>query len=184
VIGPHLIDRNRFRRVPKERLNGPGDRFGHRLMAYHTGWRKSSAEAIALLEASGFQRGRDFDVVARIDKNNPAVLRAAVRRFNIVFSGSFSETGPINLIEYVVQGFLVAGHKDWWTGYGLDATVWSYDPARREEMRARLAWLLDPANLDELEAHRERICRHLCERPDMDWEPSVDHLAEIVRRAL
>lgn len=183
---PHPIDRDRFRRVPKGALNRKRwwNSRQHRMMVYHAGWRKNSAETIAVLEAMGHARGQDFDVIDVVDKNDPQSMRDLVERYNIVFSGSFSESGPINMIEYLMQGFVIAGHEDWWDGYGFPESVWSYDPALQGEMRRRLAWLMDNRNVPVMQDHRDRILRHFMTRQDMDWDVALDRLGEVIRRVL
>ena len=185
-FGPHPIDKDRFRRVPKKELNRkkPWSLRKNRLMIYHAGWRKNSAETIALLEENELGRGKKFDVVNHIDKDDYRVMRRLVKNYNIIFSGSFSESGPINLIEYLIQGFVVAGHEAWWSGYDFPETVWSYDSALRHLMVQRLTWLLDDANIPLIQDHRDRILRYFMSRRDMEWDHYLDKLAEIIRRAL
>lgn len=185
-FGPHPIDRERFRRVPKLRLQRKRwwNAHEHRMLVYHAGWRKNSAEAIVLLEGLGHARGQRFGVTDFIDKNDEGAMAELVETYNIIFSGSFSESGPINMIEYLIQGFVIAGHEDWWDGYGFAESVWSYDPALRGEMTRRLAWLMDNRNVGAMQDHRDRILNHFMTRDDMDWDVFLDRLGEVVRRAL
>jgi hypothetical protein len=136
------------------------------------------------LEENEFGRGKKFDVENHIDKDDYRVMRRLVKNYNIIFSGSFSESGPINLIEYLVQGFVVAGHEAWWSGYDFPETVWSYDPALRHVMVQRLTWLLEEANVPLIQDHRDRILRYFMSRPDIEWDDYLDKLAEIIRRAI
>lgn len=184
-VGLHPIDRARFRRWPKARLNRQRwwTRRRHRMMVYHAGWRKNSAEAIAMMKGLGFREGKHFDVVDFVNKNDEASMKALVDRYNIVFSGSFSESGPINIIEYLIQGFVIAGHEAWWDGYGFAESVWSYDPSQADEMRRRLLWLMDEGNLPAMLRHRERIHSHFMEREDMAWDGFIDRLLAIIERA-
>lgn len=183
---PHPLDRQRFRRTPKRRLDRKRwwNARENRMLVYHGGWRKNSAETIAMLDELGYARGQRFDVTDFVDKNDQRRMAELVDRYNIIFSGSFSESGPINMIEYLVQGFVIAGHEDWWPGYGFEESVWSYDPALRGEMARRMAWLMDNRNVGAMQDHRDRILRHFLTREDMDWDVFLDKLAGIVRRAL
>ncbi len=183
---PHPIDRERFRRVPKLTLNRKRwwNAREHRMLVYHAGWRKNSAEAIALLEGMGHVRGQRFDIADFIDKNDERAMAGLADACNVIFSGSFSESGPINMIEYLIQGFVIAGHEEWWDGYGFVESVWSYDPVLREEMTRRMAWLMDNRNVGAMQDHRDRILRHFMTRDDMRWDVFLDRLAEVVRRAL
>jgi len=183
-VQPHPIDKTLFTRFFKQRLNRPTWRSKHRMMVYHNGWRKNSAQTIALLKEMGFREGREFEVVSKVHKERAGAMRRISSRYNIVFSGSFSESGPINMLEYLTQGFIVAGHENWWNGYGLPQSVWSYDPTRADEMRARLAYLLDPANLPELQDHRDRIVEDYNSRHDNEWDYFCDNLADVIRTAL
>ncbi|MEO3473813.1 hypothetical protein AAFN86_18240 [Roseomonas sp. CAU 1739] len=183
---PHPIDHQRFRRIPKLFLNRKRlwNSQQHRMMVYHAGWRKNSAEAITILEGLGLVRDQHFDVVDTVDKNDPQAMAALVERYNVIFSGSFSESGPINMIEYLVQGFVIAGHEEWWGGYGFVESVWSYDPALRDEMTRRMAWLMNPRNVGQMQQHRDRILQHFLTRDDMRWETFLERLGTIIRHAL
>lgn len=183
VVAPHPIDKQRFRRIPKRKFSRNGFMSRHRMMIYHKDWRKSSQAAIDLLLEMGYRQGREFGVVNWVNKNNPLSMRRFTQKYNIVFSGSYSETGPANILEFLTQGFLIAGHEDWWDGYGFPQTVWSYDPRKGKKMKENLAYLLDDGNVPEMEHNRDRILTDYLAREDNEWDYFCDRLVEVIKRA-
>ncbi len=179
-LHPHPIDKAVF-----GRLYGslpPPDRA--RMLVYHGGPRKNSAELITLLRENGFIENTDFSVVSHIDKSNDELLRFLLRNFLIVANTSFSETGPINMWEYLSAGHLIYGHEDWWDGAGNRGLCWSYDPARRDENAANLHHLLRGQDVPALLAERDRLWHWWMGRDDNDWCRITDDVAHQVERLL
>lgn len=180
TLHPHPIDKAFFSRL-----------FGQvalperaRMLVYHGGPRKNSAELIALLRRLGFREGADFAVSAYVDKNDDAVLARLLSRFLVVASASYSETGPVNMIEYMLSGHLVYGHEDWWAAEGEPRLCWTYDPARQEENAAALDWLLRQAPMPELMAIRDRRRQSWLDRADTGWPSYTDVVCERVAELL
>ncbi|MCP4319761.1 MAG: hypothetical protein GY789_28215 [Hyphomicrobiales bacterium] len=78
----------------------------------------------------------------------------------------------------------MAGHDDWWDGYGFPQSVWSYDPEKEQTMRENLAYLLDDKNVPEIQDHRDRILSDHLAREDNEWDYFCDKLAGVVGCAL
>lgn len=184
AVCTHPIDKAVFQRSPKRDFNRNGRWSQHRMLVYHRDWRKSSQATINLLKEMGYQQGREYSVVGWVNKSNRISMANLARKFNIIFSGSFSETGPANMLEFLTQGYLVAGHEDWWTGHGVPQTVWSYDPARKDEMSENMAYLLDDANVPELQDHRDNINARWMGRKDNEWSYFCDKLSGVIKTAL
>jgi len=183
AVSPHPIDKKRFRRIPKKDFQRNGLLSRHRMMIYHKYWRKSSQATIDLLKDMGYREGHEFSIVNWVNKDSSLAMRRLTRKYNIVFSGSYSESGPSNILEFLAQGFLVAGHEDWWDGYGFPQTVWSYDPEKKQTMMKNLAYLLDDRNVPEMESHRDRILANYIDREDNEWDYFCDKLALIIKHA-
>lgn len=176
----HPIDKVRWSRfygaVP------PPDRA--RMLVYHGGPRKNSAELIDLLRRNGFAEGKDFAVVKYVDKTNEDLLRFLLQNFFFVANTSFSETGPINMWEYLTAGHIVYGHDEWWDGAGDRRLCWSYDPARMDENAASLDFLLRRMDAGALVAERDRLHRWWMDRTDNEWPAITDEVCDRVERLL
>lgn len=164
-VHPHPIDKAVFSRgfaaAP------PPDK--PRMLVYHAGPRKNSAELIATLRALDLRENSDFSVTAYVDKTRADLMAFLRQHFLIVANTSFSETGPINMIEYLVSGFAVFGHDDWWDGAGNARFTWSYDPARMEGNRANLRHIFHELGAAGIAAERDRARAAVLERTDNDW---------------
>ena len=101
-------------------------------------------------------------------------------RYNVIASGSLSESGPANLIEFMYQGFHIVGHDEWWPSFGGDLSQFSYDPEKREGMRELLRHLADSNALPEVERERDRILALNLARTDNTW----DHYLGLVYAAI
>ncbi len=178
-VVPHPIDKRFWKPFfDEQHLNRP-----MKMLVLHDGWRKNSQQLIDLLVDSGFREGMHFDVTDWISKDSDNRLRRLQRKYSMVASCSYSESGPVNMHEFLCQGLMVYGHEEWWDGYGLEQTRWSYDPARRSEMRDNLLYLFDEANFDGLIKHRNRIWRTQMARLDTHWSALLGILIDEVRRA-
>jgi hypothetical protein len=164
-LHPHPIDKAYFSRLFQEGV--APDRA--RMLVYHGGPRKNSAELIALLRAQGYEENKDFSVVKYVDKKNEDLLRFLRQNFLFVANTSFSETGPINMWEYMTAGHLIYGHEEWWDGAGEPGLCWSYDPARAADNAAALDYRLRRADMNTLLAERDRIRGWWMERTDNEW---------------
>lgn len=179
----HPIDKRQFRQL-KFKLRRTIAFRRHKMLVYHKGWRKNSAQMIELLESCGYKKGRDFDVVAWVNKKNKLSERLIVSRYNMIYSGSYSETGPANIQEFLHRGLVACGNEDWWDGYGFPQTVWTYDPTRREQMKNNLNYLLDPRNLFEIEALRDKVLSFHQERSDNEWSHFIYKLKIVIDNVL
>lgn len=167
---PHPIDKALFARafgtVP------PPDR--PRVLIYHAGIRKNASEMIAAARAIGLVEGEEFEVVDRVDKDDDDMTRFLLLRWPIVANASYSETGPINMIEYMVGGHLVLGNEEWWPEAGEPWRQWSHDPARADENAATLDRLVRRSTIEELSAIRDRRRDAWLARPDTNWGSYTD----------
>ncbi len=164
-IHPHPIDKVEFSRhatgfplPPKVRM-----------LVYHAGPRKNSAELIAMLRSGGLQENTDFSVAAYVPKDRADLMAFLRQNFLVVANTSYSETGPINMIEYLLSGFAVYGHDDWWDGAGNPRFTWSYDPAAEEANRANLRHIFHELGPGGVAAERDRVRTAFLERTDNDW---------------
>lgn len=179
-LHPHPIDKAFFSRfhgsvpVPNRA----------RMLVYHGGPRKNSAELIELLRRMGFAENKDFAVAKHIDKGNDDLARFLLQNFVVVANTSFSETGPINMWEYLTAGHIVYGHEEWWDGAGDPRLCWSYDPARMDGNAANLDHLLRRMDVAALVAERDRLWRWWMDRTDNDWARVTDDVCDRVDRLL
>jgi hypothetical protein len=180
TVHPHPIDKAFFGRLYNT-LPVP-DRA--RMLVYHGGWRKNSAELIELLRRTGFVEEEDFAIVKYIDKRDDHLVRYLLQKFFFVGNASFSESGPINMWEYLSSGHIVYGHEDWWDGAGNLRLCWSYDPARMEENAANLDFLLRGMSREALVAERDRLWRWWMERTDNEWGRVTDDVGDQVDKLL
>ncbi len=180
TLHPHPIDKAFFGRLYG--AEPPPDRA--RMLVYHGGPRKNSAELIDLLRRMGFVENKDFSVAKHIDKSNDDLARFLLRSFFLVGNASFSETGPINMWEYLTAGHIPYGHEDWWDGAGNPRLCWSYDPARQEENAANLDHLLRRMDVGALLEERDRLWHWWIGRSDNDWPRVTDDVCEQVDRLL
>lgn len=172
----HPCDKAYFaNHLPKRRF-----RRGAPIGIYHDGWRKNSEEIIAVAREAGLREGRDFDVFRRVRKNVRLELAFFTWRHNVIASGSLSESGPVNLTEFLYQGFHIVGHDEWWPSFGGDLSQFSYDPEKREGMRELLRHLADSNALPEVERERDRILALNLARTDNTW----DHYLGLVYAAI
>ncbi|WP_395455674.1 hypothetical protein ACHMW5_11225 [Azospirillum melinis] len=111
-VHPHPIDKVEFSRLADGFPLPPKVR----MLVYHGGPRKNSAELIQTLRDIGLQENGDFSVAAHVPKGRADLMAFLRQNFLIVGNTSYSETGPINMIEYLLSGFAVYGHDDWWDG--------------------------------------------------------------------
>lgn len=179
-LHPHPIDKARF-----GRLYGtipPPDRA--RMLVYHGGPRKNSAELIELLRRLDFAEGKDFSIVKYVDKKNEDLLRFLLQNFFFVGNASFSETGPINMWEYLCSGHIIYGHDEWWDGAGNPRLCWSYDPARRDENADNLEFLLRRMDVAALVAERDRLRGWWMDRNDNEWSVVADDVCGRVESLL
>ncbi|MBP2231818.1 hypothetical protein J2847_005137 [Azospirillum agricola] len=179
-VHPHPIDKAEFSRLhgavpipPKVRM-----------LVYHGGPRKNSAELIATLRDLGLRENADFSVVPYVDKKRADLMAFLRQHFQIVANTSFSETGPINMIEYLLSGFAVYGHDDWWDGTGNADFTWSYDPALMERNRAGLRRIFHELGPEGVAREQERVRNAFLERRDNDWPallgPVVAHVEALL----
>lgn len=179
TVHPHPIDKPFFSRpfgtVP------PPDR--PRLLIYHAGVRKNASEMIAAARALGLVEGEEFQIVERVDKDDDEELRHLLSRFLVVANASYSETGPINMIEYMVGGHLVLGNEEWWPD-GDPWRQWSHDPARAEENVRTLERIVRGSSLEELLAVRDRRRDAWLARTDTDWKSYTDAVTARVEELL
>ncbi len=179
-LHPHPIDKAFFSRLYG--AEPPPDRA--RMLVYHGGPRKNSAELIALLRRLGFAENRDFSIAPYIDKGNDDLARFLLKNFFFVGNTSFSETGPINMWEYLTAGHIPYGHEDWWDGAGNPRLCWSYDPARQAENADNLDHLLRRMDVGALVEERDRLWHWWIGRRDNDWPCVTTDLCDQVDRLL
>ncbi|WP_029009844.1 hypothetical protein [Azospirillum halopraeferens] len=179
-LHPHPIDKVEFSRL-HGRFPVP-DKV--RMLVYHGGPRKNSAELVATLRDLGFRENADFSVVGHVPKGNGDLLAFLRQNFAVVANTSFSETGPINMIEYLLSGHAVYGHDDWWDGAGNAHFCWSYDPAAQAANRAGLTHILRAMAPADVAAEAERVRARYVERTDTDWPavlvPLCDRVAALL----
>ncbi|PWC36503.1 hypothetical protein [Azospirillum sp. TSO35-2] len=164
-VHPHPIDKVEFSRL----ATGFATPAKTRMLVYHAGPRKNSAELIATLRDIGLQENSDFSVAAHVPKDRADLMAFLRQNFLVVANTSYSETGPINMIEYLLSGFAVYGHDDWWDGAGNPRFTWSYDPAAQETNRANLRHIFHELGPDGVAAERDRVRTAFLERSDNDW---------------
>lgn len=179
-VHPHPIDKTEFSRLhggvpipPKVRL-----------LVYHAGPRKNSAELIATLRDLDLRENSDFSVVPYVDKGRADLMAFLRQNFQIVANTSFSETGPINMIEYLLSGFAVFGHDDWWDGAGNPRFTWSYDPAQMDRNRANLRHIVHELGPGGVAREQERVRNATLERTDNDWAAILGPLGDHVEALL
>lgn len=179
-IHPHPIDKPEFARL----RHAVPDPAKVRMLIYHGGPRKNSAELIDTMRALNFQENNDFAVVRHVVKDREDLLRFIRENFLIVANTSFSETGPINMIEYLVSGHLIYGHEDWWDGLGNPRLGWSYDPARMAANHANLLHVMRDLGPAGVIAERDRAWRAFMARTDNEWPAItglvVEHVAALL----
>jgi len=180
TVHPHPIDKPFFSRlfgtVP------PPDR--PRLLIYHAGVRKNAAEMIATAREIGLVEGEEFRVVDRVDKDDDDELRYLLGRFPVIANASYSETGPINMIEYMVGGHLVLGNEEWWGPAGEPWRQWSHDPARAAENATTLDRIIRRSSVEELAAVRDLRRDAWLSRSDTDWRSYTDVVTARVEELL
>lgn len=179
-LHPHPIDKEHFSRF-YNKLPAP-DRA--RMLVYHGGPRKNSAELIELLRRMGFVENKDFSIAKYIDKKNEDLQKFLLQNFFVVGNTSFSETGPINMLEYLCAGHIVYGHDEWWDGAGDPRLCWSYDRARLEENVANLDRLLRRMDVAALSAERDRLWNWWMNRADNEWPVVTDEICDRVESLL
>jgi hypothetical protein len=177
---PHPIDKAFFGRLYNT-LPVPNRA---RMLVYHGGWRKNSAELVALLRQTGFVEDKDFAIVEYINKRDDHLVRYLLQNYFFVGNTSFSESGPINMWEYLSSGHIVYGHDEWWDGAGNQRLCWSYDPARMEENAANLDFLLRGMRTEALLAERDRLWRWWMERTDNEWARVTEDVGDQVDKLL
>ena len=152
-----------------------------RMLIYHAGQRKNSQQLIDLMTRLGY---KNFDVVGHVDKQKKNLILSMLNQYHIIANCSYSETGPINMIEYMIQGFLVYGHEDWWSGYGDKRFCWSYDPARIDEMAENIKFIMDKNNLEYIKDLRLKIWSYNMNRRDNEWALTLAKLKEMIDKNL
>lgn len=179
-VHPHPIDKPEFSRLYGQFPTPPKVR----MLVYHGGPRKNSAELIAALRELGLQENTDFSVAPHIAKDRADLLAFLRQHFLIVANTSFNETGPINMIEYLLSGHLIYGHDDWWDGAGNERFCWSYDPTRMEANRANLRHIFHEMGPDGVAAERDRVWKAFMDRTDNEWPSVLDPLCARVAELL
>lgn len=179
-VHPHPIDKPEFSRLHGRFPTPPKVR----MLVYHGGPRKNSAELIATLRDLGLQENTDFSIAPHVAKDREDLLAFLRQHFLIVANTSYSETGPINMIEYLLSGHLIYGHDDWWDGVGNERFCWSYDPSRMETNRANLRHIFHELGPDGVAAERDRVWNAWMRRTDNDWpallRPIGDQVAALL----
>ena len=178
-VHPHPIDKVVFSRhydpaVTPDRV---------RMLVYHAGGRKNSQQLIDTLRAIGMRENSDFSVAPFIHKDRADLMAFLRAHFLIVANTSYAETGPINMLEFLLSGFAVYGHEDWWDGVGNPDFAWTYDPSRQEENRAALTRILRSAPAA-IAAERDRMRRAFMERADNEWPVLTGRIGDLVAELL
>ncbi|CAO3402521.1 hypothetical protein VH569_13405 [Azospirillum sp. 11R-A] len=179
-VHPHPIDKVEFSRLADGFPLPPKVR----MLVYHAGPRKNSAELIQTLRDIGLQENGDFSVVAHVPKDRADLMAFLRQNFLIVGNTSYSETGPINMIEYLLSGFAIYGHDDWWDGAGNPRFGWSYDPAAQQANRENLRHIFHELGPAGLAAERDRVRTAFLERTDNDWPALLGPLCRHVEALL
>lgn len=179
-VHPHPIDKVEFSRLAGAFPLPPKVR----MLVYHGGPRKNSAELIATLRDIGLQENSDFSVAAYVPKDRVDLMSFLRQNFLVVANTSYSETGPINMIEYLLSGFAIYGHDDWWDGAGNPRFTWSYDPAAQPANRAGLLHIFHELGPAGVAAERDRVRAAFLDRTDNDWPALLGPLCRHVEALL
>lgn len=177
---PHPLEKQRYLRF----FNPEYIPATPKLLIYHAGSRKNSLQYIQILRDFGFKEDKHFVITSFVNKNDHELLRRINREYHAFVNCSFSESGPINVIEFMFQGLLIIGHEEWWSGYNFPQTIWTYDPDRHDEMRAKIWWLLDPARRKEIKEMRNKIVNYNVNRKDNEWPYLINHLYTLIDNLL
>lgn len=153
-----------------------------KMLVYHNGERKNSSQLISMLLLMGLKEGEHFDVTSYIKKDNLKKLKKYLTNYNITANCSYSETGPVNLIEIMANGQLIFGHEEWWSGCGHEQLRWSYDPQFQERNKSNLAYLFNQSNIHELHQIRNTSVETLLNRNDNNWSVITDKVIEIIKK--
>lgn len=178
AYGPHLVDKSEFKQVI-----GQLNRRNMRMLILDRGWRKNSTLLLNYMAETGWRTRWRARRTKWLDKSTASREIATLKRFGMVASLSTSESGPVNLLECLHRGCVVVGHSDWWDGYGFEETVISYDPAQRDANIAKLQYLLNPKNAEEITAKRDAVLAYHNARQDNEWGTYSERLIEIIERA-
>ncbi len=171
----HPIDKSYFtaKYAPERRFDKA------RILVYNAPPRKNGVELVALLRDMGYGND-DFRVVSTINKAREDDF--LLRRYMIFGHISVSEGFPNLASEFVCQGMILYGHEEWWDGLGDSRLTFTYDPKRTEENAAKIRFLLDKQNLDEVHAIRKRLHDAHVNRTDNNWSHLVELVVEEVRK--
>lgn len=88
---------------------------------------------------------------------------------NIFGYTSYSEGFPYIGNEFMCSGMFFFGNEEWWDGYGLPHTTWTYDPTRYEENIENIKWLMNSNNVDEVERLRHELRLRHIENKENNW---------------
>jgi hypothetical protein len=175
-IVPHPLDKQRY-------LKFFDDTFipsTPKMLVHHAGMRKNSIQFWRMIDKMGYKEPRDYVSTPYLNKDDHNLLRAVNRTYHMIVSCSYSESGPINIMEFMYQGLLVLGHEEWWNSYGYDKTLWTYDPSKYQQMQDNVTWLMDPKNLEEMRAMRNHIVNINVNRKDNEWPHLLQKLYTMV----
>jgi hypothetical protein len=170
-IVPHPINKPLWTQYFNPNVYGP------KILVYHKPG-KNSLRYIGMLNRLGYQAGIHYDITDWVYKDKPQNISLLNQQYHAIVNCSYSETGPINMIEYQMQGLLVIGCEEWWTGCGEGRTMWTYDQRRERDMANNIRWLLDPRNAEEIRQIRNRIHAEQVARKDNEWNYTIDKLIE------
>lgn len=151
-----------------------------KMLVHHAGMRKNSIQFWRMIDQMGYKEPRDYVSTPYVNKDDHDLLAAVNKTYHMIVSCSYSESGPINIIEFMYQGLLVLGHEEWWNAYGHNKTLWSYDPARYQEMQDNVRWLMDSKNLEEIRHMRNNILTTYVTRTDNEWPYFLQKLYTMV----
>jgi len=178
-VVPHPIDKGHWSKIYDEA------HFPHqKMLIYHAGQRKNSAQLIEMMTSLGYIRGQHFDVTDYIRKDNLEELRSTLSGYSIFANCSYSETGPVNLLEFLINGQLIYGHSAWWDGCGYPFLQWSYDPAKMQMNKSNIRFLLNPDNHSYLHSVRNSIHKRYMARTDNKWAAVTDIVVKLIRENL
>lgn len=172
----HPLDKQRY-------LKFFDDRFipsTPKMLVHHAGMRKNSIQFWRMIDKMGYKEPRDYVSTPYVNKDDYNLLKAINKTYHMIVSCSYSESGPINIMEFMYQGLLVLGHEEWWNACGYDRTLWTYDPTKYQQMQDNVTWLMDPKNLEEMRGMRNHIININVNRKDNEWPYFLQKLYAMV----
>jgi hypothetical protein len=140
-----------------------------RMLVYHSGWRKNATQLIDLLKSMGMPRGKKYDIINKIDKQNDKVVNNVINKFAYLAHTSVSEAFPYFANEFMCQGIMLFGHEEWWNGYGYEDLRWTYNPKLKDRNVARLKRILSDDYKEKYYKMRRDIWNKHVGRKDNTW---------------